>query len=174
MAEAGEKPPFHSLHTDLAFGFIPGTGSAGRDDGHAIVLRELGIGPGEGGLIAMGPTHGGLEIIGDHDLGHPTERRAGADMGADPIGQTLRPRRLGIGRVGSAQASDEERGCADFPREGIDDRPRLAGLVDKECLARPVALSHDQIELPRPLPIRLTQLAVLEAIGGAGLVCLPH
>jgi hypothetical protein len=44
------------------------------------VLREVGIGAVEGGLIAMGPADGSLEIIRDHDLGHPTKRRKGADM----------------------------------------------------------------------------------------------
>jgi len=41
------------------------------------VLRECGVGPVEGGLIAMGPADGSLEIIRDHDLGHPTKRRKG-------------------------------------------------------------------------------------------------
>jgi hypothetical protein len=121
----------------------------------------------------MGPAHGGLEIIRDHDLGHPTKRREGADMRPDPIGQTLAPGRFGKGIVGSAQDGDEDRGFVDFTRESIDDRHCLAGIVDKECLARPVALSHDQIELPSPLTIRLTKLTVLEAIGGVGLVFLP-
>ena len=174
MAEAGENPPLHHLHADLDFGFIPGTGGAGRDDGHAIVLREFGVGPVEGGLVAMGPAHGGLEIIRDHDLGHPTERRKGADMGPDPVGETLAPSRFGEGIVGGAQDGDEDRGFADFPREGIDDRHRLARIVDKECLARAVALPHDQIEFPSPLAIGFTELAVLEAIGGDRLVFLPQ
>src|SRR5215469_1354566 len=86
-------------------------------------------------LVTMGPAHGGLEIIRDHDLGHPTERRKGADMGPDPGGETLAPRRFGEGIVGGAQDGDEDRGGADFPREGIDDRHRLARIVDKERLA---------------------------------------
>ena len=174
VAEARENPPFHHLHADLDFGFIPGTGGAGRDDGHAIVLREVGVGPVEGGLVAMGPAHGGLEIIRDHDLGHPTQRRKGADMGPDPVGETLAPRRFGEGIVGGAQDGDEDRGFADFPREGIDDRHRLASIVDKERLARAVALPHHQIELPSPLAIGFPELAVLEAIGGERLVFLPQ
>jgi hypothetical protein len=174
VAEARENPPFHHLHADLDFGFIPGTGSAGRDDDHAIGLREVGVGPVEGGLVAMGPTHSGLEIIRDHDLGDPTKRRKGADLGPDPVGETLAPSRFGEGRGGGAQDGDEDRGIADFPREGMDDRHRLASIVDKECLARAVALPHDQIEFPSPLAIGFTELAVLEAIGGAGFVFLPQ
>jgi hypothetical protein len=88
MAEARENPPLHYLHAHFDFGFIPGVGCAGWDDSHPIVLGELGVSASEGGLIAMGPAHGGLEIIGDHDLGHPTQRRKGADMGPDPVRQT--------------------------------------------------------------------------------------
>jgi hypothetical protein len=102
VAEARENPPFHHLHAHLDFGFIPRTGGAGRDDRHAIMLRELGVGPVEGGLIAMGSAYGGLEVIRDYDLGHPTKRREGMDMGPDPIGQTLAPGRFGKGIIGSA------------------------------------------------------------------------
>ena len=174
VAEARAHPPLHPLHADLDCGFIPGTGGAGRDDGHARGLRECGVGPGEGRLVTMGPAHGSLEMIRDHDLGHPTARRKGADMGPYPVGETLAPRRFGAGRVGGAQDGDADRGVADCPREGIDDRHRLARIVDKERLARAVALPHDQIEFPRPLAIGFTELALLEAIGGERLVFLPH
>ena len=56
MAEARENPPFHHLHAHLDFSFIPRTGGTGGDDRHAIVLREFGVGAGEGRLIAMEPT----------------------------------------------------------------------------------------------------------------------
>ena len=61
VAEARAHPPFHHLHADLDCGFIPGTGGAGRDDGHARGLRECGVGPGEGRLVTMGPAHGSLQ-----------------------------------------------------------------------------------------------------------------
>ena len=102
MAETRENPPFHHLHADLDFGCIPRTSRAGRDDRDVIGLRELGGGPIEGGLLAMGPVHGGLEVIRDHDLGHSTKGCEGADMRPDPIGQPLAPGRFGKGRVGSA------------------------------------------------------------------------
>ena len=95
-------------------------------------------------------------------------------MGPNPIGETLAPGRFGKGIVRGPQDGDEDRGFADFPREGIDDRHRLAGVVHKERFARPVALPHDEIELPSPLAIRLTKLAVLQAVGGDGLVFLPQ
>ena len=173
MAQSSENPPFHHLHAHLDFGFISGAG-LGWDHRHVIMLGEIEIGPVEGGLVAMRPTDGGLQVIRDKDLWHPTKCRKGADMRADPIRETLTPGRFSKGIVGGAKDGDEDRGVADFTREGIDDRHGLASVVHKERLARPVALPHDQIELSSPLAIRLTKLAVLEAIGGDGLVFLPQ
>src|SRR3712207_8176439 len=47
--------------------------SAGRDDRHAIMMGHLGVGAIEFGLIAVGPVHGGFEIVGDHNVRHATE-----------------------------------------------------------------------------------------------------
>jgi len=173
-AEAREPPPFHHRHAARDCGGIPGTGGTGRDDRDARVLRERGSGPRARGLLAMGPAPGGLERIRDAALGHPTQCRQGADRGPDPVGQTLAPGRCGPGRVGGAQDGEAERGCADVPREGMDDRQRLARLVDTERLACSVVLPHDQRERASPLTRGFTALAVLEAIGGERLVCLPH
>jgi len=122
----------------------------------------------------MGPAHGRLEMIRDHDLGHPTTRHEGTDVGPNPVGQTLAPGRFGTGRVGGSQDRHEDRGSVDFSWAWIDHGHGLARLVDKERLARAVALSHDQIELPRPLAIRGAELAVLQTLGGGGLVGLPQ
>jgi hypothetical protein len=62
----------------------------------------------------------------------------------------------------------------DFPRERINHGYCLTRIVDKERLARAVALPHHQIELPSPLAIGFTELTVLEAIGGESLVFLPQ
>ena len=107
-------------------------------------------------------------------MGHPTKGRKGADMGSNPVGQTLAPGRFGKGIVGGPQDRNEDHGFADFTGEGIDDRHRLAGVVDKERLARPVALPHDQIELACPVAVGFTELAVLQAIGGDRLIFLPQ
>jgi hypothetical protein len=63
----------------------------------------------------MGLAHGGLEIIREHDLWQPTKRRKGADMGTNPVGQTLAPGRFSKGIVGGPQNRDEARGGVDFP-----------------------------------------------------------
>ena len=120
----------------------------------------------------MGSAHRGLAIIRDHAQGHPAECCTGPDMRTDPGGQTLRPGGLGISVVRGPLDGDANRRFADFPSEGIDYRYRLASVVDKECLACPVALPYDQIELSSPLARRVTHLTALEATGGTGLVFL--
>lgn len=90
-------------------------------------------------------------------------------MRLGPIGQTLAPGRFGTGGVGGAEDRDKDRGGVDFPRQGIQHGYGLAGAVHKECLASPVALSPDQIELSSPLALGLTKLAVPEAMRGLTL-----
>lgn len=55
-----------------------------------------------------------LEGIRDQDLWHAAKRRKGADMGADPIGQTLAPRRFGKGSIveGVRQGPGQTATCA--------------------------------------------------------------
>jgi hypothetical protein len=174
VTEARQHPPLHHLRAHLDLGFLSGVGRTGWDDSTPRGLGEIGVGAVEGGLRALGPAHGGLEMIGDHALGPPTQRRQGTDMGPDPIGETLAPGRCGKGRVRGSHDGDAARGFADFPREGMDDRHRLAGGVHKARFAHLVALPHDESERPSPLAIRLTKLAVLQAVGCDGLVFLPH
>ena len=99
VPEPGQYPALHDLDPDLHLGLIAWLGSAGGDDGKAIMLGEGRIGAIDLGFIAVGTGHGRFEVIGDDDLGDPTEGRKGPDMGADPVGQTLGPGRLGIGVV---------------------------------------------------------------------------
>ena len=50
-------------------------------------------------------------------------------MGTDPVGQCLRPARLGIGEVGGAHNGDENLRRADLAGKPVDDDwHRIAGL----------------------------------------------
>src|SRR2546421_8949910 len=109
-------------------------------------------------------------MIGDHALGPPTQRRTGTDLGPAPSGETRAPGRFGTGRVRGSHDGDADRGCADFPRAGMADRPRLAGGVHHERCAPLVALPPDAIARPSPLAIRLTPWAVRKVVGGDGRV----
>jgi hypothetical protein len=63
-------------------------------------------------------------------------------MRADPVGQCLRPARLGIGVTGGTHYRDEDLRRADLAGAAVDRFDRLAGIVDKHPLAGGVRLSH--------------------------------
>ena len=44
------------------------------------MVGEVSIGAIDLGLIAVGTGHGRFEVVGDHDLGDPTEGRKGPHM----------------------------------------------------------------------------------------------
>ena len=57
-------------------------------------------------------------------------------MRTDPVGQTLAPGGLGVGRVGGPQDRDKNGGLVDLPAVAIDDGDTLPGVIHKELLAR--------------------------------------
>jgi len=125
-------------------------------------------------FIAVRPLDGGLEVVRDDDFGYPTEGLKGPHRRANPVGPTLCPRRLSIGGVGSTPDGNEHLCLVQLPALAVDDRKSLAGVIDKEFLPGAVMLAHDHIELPCPLPIRLAEPTVLEALGRSCLVFLPQ
>src|SRR5262249_151676 len=79
---------------------------------------------------------GGMWIVRDDDLRHPTQGGQGPHMGANPVRQTLCPRRFDIGIVGGPQHGNEQRRLMDFAGLGVDDWDALARIIDKELLSR--------------------------------------
>jgi hypothetical protein len=118
-------------------------------------------------------VHGGFEIVGDHDFGNAAEGMKAPHMRGDPVGQALGPGDLGIGVVGGTEHGKKHLGLVHLTALRVDDGQSLAGVVDKELFAGPVALAHDHIEFGGPGAIGLAKPAVLEATRGLGLVFLP-
>jgi hypothetical protein len=174
VPEPSQQPAFHDLHPDLHLGLIPGPGSAGGDDGKAIMLREGRVGAIDLGFIAVSPGHGRLQVVGDHDLGDPTEGRKRPHMRTDPVRQTLGPGRLSIGVVRCSQDSHENRHLVHLSAVRVHHGDTLARIIDKELLPRAMTLAHDQVQLARPGAIPLTEPAVLKALWGRALVLLPQ
>jgi hypothetical protein len=173
VPEPGQSPACHDVPPDLHLRLIPGLGRASGDDGHAIMLREGGVGAIALGFIAVGTGHSRLEVIGDDPLGHPAEGRTGPSMRADPVGQTLGLRGLGVRVVRCPQDGDEHRPLRHLPAAWVDDGEPLAGIINKELLPSAVALPQNQVERARPGAIALTASAVLKALGCGALVLLP-
>ena len=63
-------------------------------------------------------------------------------MRPGPIRQLLRPGRLGISQVRAAKRRDENLGLSDLARGGVDDANALAGIVDKNLVARYMLTHH--------------------------------
>jgi len=174
VPEPSENPALHDLHPGLPLGLIPGLGSARWEDGKAIMLREGSLGAIDLRFIAMGAAHGRFEMVRDDDLGDPTESRKGLDRRADPVGQPLRPGRLGIGIVRGTKDRHANRHVMHFPTMPVDHRDALPGVIDKELLPSTMMLAHDQIKFLRPGSVGVTTPAVLPALGRGCLLFLPQ
>jgi hypothetical protein len=174
MPKPGENPALGHLYPDLGFGLVARFSGSCRDDRDPIMMGQFRIGAIDLGLIAVRPMDGGLEIVRDQDLRDAAERTKSPDMGRDPVGQALTPGDLGIGIVGSAEHGEKHLGLVHLTALRVDDGQGLAGIVNKELFAGPVALAHDDVEFGGPGAIGLTKPAILEAIGGLRLVFLPQ
>ena len=100
------------------------------------------------GFIAARALDRALQVIGHQECRHSTHEFEGAKVRADPVGQRLRPTRLGIGVVRCAEHGDEDLGWAQLPGSGIDNRHGLAAIVEKELFAGKVHLAHGALAAP--------------------------
>jgi len=85
-------------------------------------------------------------------------------MGADPVRQSLRPRRLGIGAVRSTEHRHEDLGHVHFAGERIGDRDTLAGVVDEQFVPGHMLLAHRRRQPPLELAEQLAKTAVRVAV----------
>ena len=81
-------------------------------------------------------------------------------MRADPVGQRLRPGRLGVGVAGSAQGGDEDLGRADLTGKAVDHLHRGAGIIDEHLLAGDISLTHGRGEFALPGAVERAELTV--------------
>jgi hypothetical protein len=145
-----------------------------RHDRHAVVVGQLQIGGIEIRLVAVRLAHAAAQIVRDQNGWSPIEVREGPHMRADPVGQALRPGRLGVGVVGGPEHRHEDLRGADLPAGRIDDLHRLPGVVDEQLLPGAVGLAHHHVERPAPGLVALAEPAVAEALGMRGPVLLPQ
>ena len=105
--------------------------------------RHLGIGSVDLRVVEAGLDDGGLGVVRHDQFGNPADRLEGPHVGVDPVGQRLRPGRLGEGEARGPQHGDEDLRHADFAGEPIDDdRHAVAGVIDEQPLAGGVRLTH--------------------------------
>jgi hypothetical protein len=131
--------------------------------------RHLAVGTIDLRLVEAGLDDGGPGVVRHDELGNAADRLEGAHVGVDPVGQRLRPARLGEGEARGPQHGDEDLRHADFASEPIDDdRNAVAGVIDEHPLAGGMRLPHrhrqrlleESIELAEP------RVAVAARVGG--------
>jgi hypothetical protein len=95
-------------------------------------------------------------------------------VGADPVGQALRPRGFGEGVVAGAKHGHQHGGLADLACAGVVDRNRVAGIVDEELLAGPVLVTQDDVLPLEPGAVQAAVTAVAVAFRLLLAVLLPE
>lgn len=81
-------------------------------------------------------------------------------MRANPVRQTLRPGRLGVGEIGRAQHADENLRLAHDAGRWIGDRDLLAREVDEGLVTGNMSLPHAGRQTAFELPEQLAVSAV--------------
>jgi hypothetical protein len=173
VAQRGEHPALDELHPGFGLGLIAGRGGARGQDGRHIVRGQVLVRGIEHGLVETGVLDAALEVVGDRQGRHAPEVVVHPDVRRDPVGQALGPGGLDVEVVARAPRAHENLGLAHLARGGIDDGHRLAGVVDKDPLARPVLLAQDGIERGQPARVVGAELGVLVAGRVGGLVLQP-
>ena len=138
------------------------------------MLRQILIAAIDAGLVARRLGDPSLEIVAHHRLRHATDRREGVDVGGDPIGEPLRPARLGIGVVGRPERSDEDVGGTLRVRYLIEYRHRVAGIIDEQLFPGRVRLTHRRRDGLAPFAIEIAEAAVTVTVRLLRAVLLPQ
>jgi hypothetical protein len=136
--------------------------------------RHAGIGAVDLGIVQAGLDDAGFEVVRYNLTGHAAEIGEGADMRTDPVGQRLRPGRLGIAIAGSAQGGDEDLGRANLAGKAVDHLHRGAGVIDEQLLADDMGLTHGRVEPAAPIPVEIAKPAVAVTPGMNRAVFLPQ
>jgi len=128
--------------------------------------RHLGIGPVDRRLVEARLDDGRLGVVRDNQPGNPADRLQRPRMGADPIGQPLRPGRLGIGEVRGAEHGDEDPGLPDLAGQPVDHHRRpVAGVIDEQLLAAGMGLAHRDRQLAFKGPVEIAEAGIAVPVG---------
>ena len=103
------------------------------------------------------------------------DRREGANMGADPVGEPLRPRRLRVGEARGAEHGDEDLRRPPLASEAVDHhRHAVARVVDEQLVTGRVRLAHRHRQASLPGAVKLAEARVPISAGLGADVLLPQ
>ena len=136
--------------------------------------RQVEIGPVEPRLVPVGAGDADLGVVGHQLCRHAAHEGERANMRADPVGQRLRPTRLGVRVAGGTHHGDEDLRCSDLAGAPVEQFDRLPGIVDEHAFAGRVRLPHGRRQPTLPAAIELAPAAVAVAVGRGLSVLLPQ
>ena len=136
--------------------------------------RHRAIGAIDFRVIERGLVDAALEVVGNQQLRGAPEEAEHEHVGAGPIGQLLRPRRLGVGEVRGAEHADEYLRLADFAGRRIDDGDPFAGIVHERFFAGHMMLAHHRRQPPLEPAQQVAVPAVAVALGMGLPIFLPE
>src|SRR5216683_7403290 len=174
LPQGGQDPPLDQQHACLHLRLVTRFHAARRHYRYTAVRSHLLICPIDTRLIAASFRDAGLQVIGDDDLGHAAQKLEGAQVGADPVGQPLRPSRLRVGVAAGPQHGDEDLCRRHLACRGVMYGNRVAGVIYKQLLAGPVLMPQNEFLCPKPSSIQITEPAVAVAVRVLLAVLLPQ
>ena len=170
-----EQPALDDQHGLLDLRLVARLSRPRRQDGGSVMRRHLGVGPIDLGVVEAGLDDGGPGVVRHDEFGNAADRLEGAHVGVDPVGQRLRPGRLGEGEARRPQHGDEDLRHADLAGEPIDDdRDAVAGVIDEQPLAGGVRLAHRHRQRLLEGSIELAEPRVAVAARVRGDVFVPQ
>ncbi len=156
-----QDPALHDLYAHLHLALVLRLVGACGQDRHAVVLGELGRGALQLWRVAVRFAHQGAGVVGDDQLGHAADESQRPPQRPQPVGLRLRGRGAGEGVVRGPEHGHEDLRPRNLAGLGVDDRHRVARIVDEELLAGAVHLAHRALEALGEVPVEVAEARVL-------------
>jgi len=112
-------------------------------------------------LVIARMRDGGLQVIGDHDLGHATEKLPGPHMRTDPVPQILPGRGLGEGVTAGTQHRHEHGGGVHLAALRVMNWNGSSGIIHEHLFAGAVLLAQHQVEFFYPPLVEVAEAAYM-------------
>lgn len=100
------------------------------------------VGGGDVRFVARGLGHAAAQVIGHSQLGVTAEEREYTHVAAYPVSQLQALGRLNVSIALDAQHGHEHLDGADLTGAAVGHFDGLAGVIDKQALARRLGLPH--------------------------------
>jgi hypothetical protein len=174
VSQSRQDPTFDDEHRDLNLGFVARLAGARRQDGGAVMGRQIEIGAVEARLVPVGAIDPDLWVVGHQLRRYPTHEGQCPDMRADPIRQALGQGRFGVSVVGRAHHRDEDLGWLGLAGPAVGQIDGLTGIVDEHPLAGGMSLAHRRRQPAFPGAVQLAPATVAIVVRLPLTILLPQ